>query len=193
LYAVWSLIPTPVTYSVVYTPVVPDAPVTDGNTTTNTTILPDDTPTAAPTYNSPMGPFDVPLGSFGQNGNWSLLSLLLTILSVISAFILVLRTARQNKQREKAEYEFGTSRRKSDGKAFVLALIAVLVTAATLIAWLVLDNLSLPMAWVNGWTPIILAGFVIHLVLVIARTIVLGSDGHNKDGDDNEQQPAASF
>jgi hypothetical protein len=103
---------------------------------------------------------NVPLGGFSVSGVWSLLNLLFVLVSLIIAiatfaFVLIRRRFAQATSFER------TSQTKVSR---IFTALSVALGAAILIVWLLCDDITQPMAWMNSWTPLIGALFVAHLV-----------------------------
>ncbi|MDR1778518.1 MAG: InlB B-repeat-containing protein, partial [Clostridiales Family XIII bacterium] len=93
----------------------------------------------------------IPVGSFSWGDHWSLLSLILSIIAVLISLLLFIG------------YFYG--KRYHGGS--LLKLLSIVVGIATLLAWIILDDTSLPVAWVNRWTPVIGILFLVHLALLL--------------------------
>jgi uncharacterized repeat protein (TIGR02543 family) len=93
----------------------------------------------------------VPEDDSAPTGAWSLLSLILSIAAVISVLLAVV-----------------TALRRRENKNGILQIIAIAVGILTPIVWLLLDNLSQPMVFINKWTILVAIIFAVHLILTIA-------------------------
>jgi hypothetical protein len=63
----------------------------------------------------------------------------------------------------------------------VLRVLAIFFGILTLVVWLVLDILELPMAWVNRWTVDVGIVFIVHLALFIAYKVRLSGEDDSAD------------
>jgi uncharacterized repeat protein (TIGR02543 family) len=114
---------------------------------------------------------NVPLGKGTSSAVWSLLSLLLSVIAVVITILLsagALLRGRNKEQESSGERDEEKKRRR---RGRLLKLIAGIVGILTLLVWLILDDTSLPMAWINRYTIIVVVFFIVHLVLVIAYKI----------------------
>lgn len=108
---------------------------------------------------------NIPLGNRVSSAVWSLLSLILSAIAAIISILLVIGEARRRRkdgeldgyEREEAE------RRQKRGR--VLKAPACIVGVLTLVVWLALDDLSLPVAWINKYTVVAAIVFAVHLAL----------------------------
>ncbi|MDR3304559.1 MAG: leucine-rich repeat protein [Clostridiales Family XIII bacterium] len=106
----------------------------------------------------------VPLGNVLHDDAWSLLSLILSVAGVISAALILISLV-QRRTIFVLAYERETREEKRKAGKF-LGIFASAAGVLTLISWLVLDNLNLPVIWINKWTPAVAAVFAIHIILV---------------------------
>jgi hypothetical protein len=70
-----------------------------------------------------------------------------------------------------------------------LKLVAALVGILVAVLFILLDDMRLPMVWVNRWTPLIATVFLVHLVLLIVQVVVKKRPNKDDDDDENEYQP----
>jgi uncharacterized repeat protein (TIGR02543 family) len=119
---------------------------------------------------------NVPLGNFRALGAWSLLSLILSLIGAILAIALVLRAAGRKRTREEEYLEDTAEEDKEEivqrearkkRRRRILRALAVLFGVITGIVWLILDDLTLPMTWINTYTPYVILCFALALVLSI--------------------------
>jgi uncharacterized repeat protein (TIGR02543 family) len=111
----------------------------------------------------------VPLGNLQVIGAWSLLSLTLAVLALISALILLFSgfVPRRRKVDEGEDSEATTP-----GRYLTLKVIALIAGALVAVVWVIFDDISRPMVWINSWTIFVAALFVIHLVVMTAYIVV---------------------
>ncbi|MDL2254194.1 hypothetical protein LJC49_09060, partial [Ruminococcaceae bacterium OttesenSCG-928-I18] len=120
-----------------------------------------------------------PLGNLSGTGNWSLLSLLMAIAGALSSLVvavtLFIRKRRDEEGEEGQTPAVTEEEAENDNRARKRGL---LVKAATIVLglfagflFLVLDDLSQPVALINQWTLWVAVPFVAHLLLVAARLV----------------------
>jgi uncharacterized repeat protein (TIGR02543 family) len=109
---------------------------------------------------------NVPLGGLGFSGAWSLLSLLMSLVAVVISVLLLI----------------GAFFRKNRKRGRILKIATVIVGVLTAIVWIVLDDFSLPMAWINKWTLYVGIVFIVHIVLLVVYKLRRkNNDGDNED------------
>ncbi|MDR0875859.1 MAG: InlB B-repeat-containing protein [Clostridiales Family XIII bacterium] len=121
-----------------------------------------------------LGLGDIPLGNFQNSNTWSLISLLFSIIAVIASILLIVAAlVKRTGQKES---------RKKQGQA--LKVFAIIAGILTPVVWVILDDLSNPMAWVNRWTVFVGVVFIVHLALVLlyAARSRKDDDGDADDG-----------
>ncbi|GHU62139.1 hypothetical protein AGMMS49983_03050 [Clostridia bacterium] len=171
-------------------PQVPDAPAPE-------IILNDQARLDAQTGNifSDLANGNVPLGSFFGSGAWSLLSLILSLIAVIVALLLLVRAAAKRRERrdeDVAQYEDEETKEKEERRRYTTALriTTIIIGFLVMIVWLILDNLSLPMVWINKWTLFVAVVFLVHIIFLAVYRYNKAKD-EKEDGDDeaNGSQP----
>lgn len=169
------------------------APITAGNVVAPTTAA--DNASLDRVVND-----EVPLGNRSING-WSLLSLIMGILSIILGTItLVTAFGKRDKTEEETEAyvidEFGNMTEESEAlraereaekeKAFrrsrLLKVLAFLTGLLPMIVFLVLDNLSLPMIWINRYTPTVALFFILNMLVMAIQVLY-----QRKQSEDTEE------
>jgi alpha-tubulin suppressor-like RCC1 family protein/uncharacterized Tic20 family protein len=135
------------------------------NGTTEPTDEPNNTDPATITDNQ------TPLSNGQTDSNWSLLSLILGIASVIISLMFML--IRRRKDEEK--YTDAEHKNRS-----VLKLTAVLLGIIPIVLFLVLDDLTASMVFVNRYTVLVAIGFIIHIVIATVAKV-------RSDKDEEEQ------
>lgn len=134
---------------------------------------------------------NVPLANF-TGAAWSLLSLLLSIASLLITFVLFARSFSRPKTEEYGD-ETEEPRRN---KWSIPRALAVIAGALPGILFLLLDDLTLPMVWVNKWTIITVVAFVVFIIaIVLQRTYTRHRSDvkpDESDMDDNLFQAHAS-
>ncbi|MDR0888912.1 MAG: InlB B-repeat-containing protein, partial [Coriobacteriales bacterium] len=196
LIAQWTLIPVPPSPTPTPTPTPTPSPAPA--VVTPTTVVPGTgtltTPGTATTQNIPanVAPLetgnivsdiangDVPLANTTSEPAWSLLSALFSIIALLLAIILLLLPLFTRRKRDNESGREYMSRRAAGLKALVWRVLSVIAGAATPIVWLIVDNVTSPYVFINGWTPLIGIIFVIEIALLIVYAAVYR---HNKNDD----------
>jgi hypothetical protein len=109
-----------------------------------------------------------PLGGLSVAGVWSFLSLILSVLGVVIAIFYVVGFAIR-RGRVKNYENLGVY----DGEALVLIqkrgnllrILTILFGALTLVTWLILDDFTVGMVWVNANTIVVAAFFIVTAIL----------------------------
>jgi hypothetical protein len=96
---------------------------------------------------------NVPRGDFEAAGVWSLLNLILSLICFIG-FILMLVSAFR--------------KRDVQISAKIFRIFTIVMAAVTVIVWVILDKLQMPTAWLDQYSPIILALFVVFAIAAAA-------------------------
>jgi alternate signal-mediated exported protein len=144
---------------------------------------PEATPPAEVTPPTEITTPDVPLA--GRRG-WSLLSLILSVTAAgIAALIIARGWARKEEADEMwAEDEEKEMRRRKRRR--VLRPLAVAIGFFTGILWLILDDLTLPMVWINEYTLFVAIAFLVFFLLWIWMAFT------RREVDDIEEQDEAT-
>ncbi|MDR0817017.1 MAG: InlB B-repeat-containing protein, partial [Clostridiales Family XIII bacterium] len=122
---------------------------------------------------------NVPQGSFSATGVWSVLSLLFSLAAVIISLILIIGAVfRRRQSYGGVYYADAEDEKKRKMKGSLIKIVTIIVGVLTPAVWLILDNLSQPMAWINQYTLIVGIVFLAHLALLIVYNLRKGkSDG----------------
>ena len=113
---------------------------------------------------------NVPLGNTSIKGAWSFLSLILSVAGIAFACIFAIggfirkRSASTHKQMSVYDEKL-VAEKKQRGSLF--RMLAIMVSVITLLTWLILDNFSHGIVWINGYTIAIAIMFAITLVLCV--------------------------
>jgi uncharacterized repeat protein (TIGR02543 family) len=133
---------------------------------------------------------NVPLGNFYGKGAWSLISLILSLIAIIISVLLAIGSAARHSERraleQYGETEEAKEKRKRTG---VLKALTMIAGVLTLVVWLILDDLTLPMVWLNNWTIFVGIVFIVHLIFF---TIYKARNGKEED-DNNEEDNSGSM
>jgi hypothetical protein len=150
---------------------------TEGNGVGARTARPNENGTTEPTDNPNTDPATItdpntPLSS-GTEGNWSLLSLILGIASVlISLMFMLIRRRKDEDEQTYANGLYGdntTDDARRHGR--ILKLVAVLLGIVPIALFLILDRITEAMVFINDWTVFVAIAFVAHCITtVIAKT-----------------------
>lgn len=125
---------------------------------------------------------EVPLGHLSVNNAWSLLNLICSVVAIIVSIVLFI-TVLANRYRkddnydeeefdnayatdEDARQEDTMSRRRNWLK--ILSMVAGILLP---ILFLILENMRLPMVFINRWSPMFVVIFVIHIALMLIQLI----------------------
>jgi hypothetical protein len=107
---------------------------------------------------------EVPLAPNASGGHWSLLSLIISAIALVSTVIMLARAFARRKQSVEGE-------EKSEPRNIsIWVSLAALAGVATPVLWALLDNLDLDRAFVNGNTKWVALAFAVHLVLIAVKT-----------------------
>ncbi|MDR0817931.1 MAG: InlB B-repeat-containing protein, partial [Clostridiales Family XIII bacterium] len=151
----------------------PDPPTNTAETTSTSAPVPDsgftpeeqaliDNQTGNPVTDIFNG--NVPGGSFSKEGAWSLLSLLLSLVALAISVLLIVSaaTGRNRREDEYHQNQYEDGQRKQGRVLKVLAIIAGILTP---VIWLLLEDLSQPIIWINKWTLFVGVVFIIHIAM----------------------------
>jgi uncharacterized repeat protein (TIGR02543 family) len=95
---------------------------------------------------------NVPLGGFGARGVWSLLNMILALISLVSLCIMLISIFR------KKEYQ---------AMARLLQIASAAMAAVTVIVWVILDKLHVPTVWIDQYTATIAALFIVTAIVTV--------------------------
>jgi hypothetical protein len=161
--------------------------------------------------------FGIPVGSPSLRAAWSLLSLILSAIALAFAIGYVWRAAARKARvprlpdgtedaiaravdagRSFADYEAEREKREEQEERRrrmrrFLRTLATALGATVGIVWLLLDDLTLPMTWINRWTPVVLLWFIVAMVVFILFRLAHGRKDEDEDGakdedDDDEEK-----
>jgi uncharacterized repeat protein (TIGR02543 family) len=164
LYAHWTLIPTiTVTPPSVTVTLPPSNVVVQGEVTEGGPLMIGVTPGSAATISTPETPTSAAPAEVAQ-GHWALMNLNLTI---VVAFLLVLLL---------------TDRKR---KGAALRAIAVVATVASIVIFLLTQDLTQPMELVDTWT-------ISHLAIVLIQAVVWFLAKNREDEQEQEQEQTSA-
>ncbi len=111
---------------------------------------------------------DIPLGNLQSTGNWSLLNLLFAIAGVLGAAIVgIVMLVKRAKAKNKAEKNETTEQNRAKRSSAVVKILGMIAGIALLILFLILEDTSLPVTWVNHWTPMMTVIAIAELLLLV--------------------------
>lgn len=165
-------------------------------------------------------PGQVPLGSFRSIDNWSLLSLIMSFIAIITGIITTLTVIRRKRDQEEVEeYVIGEDgqlrlateddaddivRYDEDGnlieeedkrrklRSRTLKVLTGVTGMLPMLFWLILDDLTQPMVWINRWTPFVALNFIVAMSVFAVQVLYrrkeeVGEEEENEDlATDNE-------
>jgi len=112
----------------------------------------------------------VPLGGPGVTNAWSFASLLLSIAGAIVAIVFIMGFLARRKGLSALENHiaFGYIEAESRGRRLkALRIVTIVVGVATPVSWIMLENFSIGMVWINAFTPIIAIMFGLAIVMCV--------------------------
>jgi uncharacterized repeat protein (TIGR02543 family) len=129
----------------------------------------------------------VPLGGIDFAGAWSVLNLILSLIALLDAFALLFTIIKR--KRDDRSYETDANGKRvlatqlnAEGEEVVeeaplrrlrrLKIPALLVGIIPIILFFLLEDITLPIVWIDRWTPLIAVVFLIHIILVIVQFAV---------------------
>jgi hypothetical protein len=122
---------------------------------------------------------NVPLGNFFSSNAWSLLSLIMSLVAVVISILLIVGAIARKRREDNEDELTGYARdggvrdeeeeRRRRGK--MLKVATIILGILTPIVWLILDDLSLPMAWINKWTLFVGIVFILHIVVLVVYKV----------------------
>ena len=160
-----------------------DQSQTGGGSSTDTAPLPGTVTTTVPDESGDIAKFsrqtgnpvkdlfdgNVPFGNANRDDCWSLISMILGIVGIVLAITTLFKPAMQNMSE-------GETEEKTARKIRIMRIIAIIVCVLVLAVWLLLDNLLLPQALINKWTPYVFAVFIIGIVMVLVQKRMAKTD-----------------
>ncbi|MDR0852067.1 MAG: InlB B-repeat-containing protein [Clostridiales Family XIII bacterium] len=193
LYAVWRIDTTPPVKPPLPPTVTTPGPIEEGVSEPET---PDEQPPDDDEGELTELLGNIPLGDFSRTDCWSLLSMLMSIVGVLIALLLLIaasvRAARRKNEekdeedglyrRENPEDQEARRRKQKTTFATVLTIIAGILVP---VLWLILDDPSLPMAWINKWTLYVGILFIIQIILYIVHKVYRKKDGNGTARDES--------
>jgi hypothetical protein len=109
---------------------------------------------------------NVPLGGLFARGVWSLLSLIFAVLALAVAAFSVLSYLMGRRPGDRAREGYARERRP---QAWAFNGILVLLGLLTLVLWLIFDDTSQPMVWIDDRTAVVAIPFIAQTVFRLLR------------------------
>jgi amino acid transporter len=81
---------------------------------------------------------------------------------------MIIRRKRDDDEEEDRDKDDDDERRKRQ-RTTIFTILAAIFGILTPIVWLLLDDLDLPMDWINRYTLYVAIAFIIHLILFIVH------------------------
>lgn len=106
---------------------------------------------------------EVPLGTI--SGEWALLNLLITICSIlltIISFVLFFYNRKKEKELDNGEVQI-------EKKSLIKRFLAVLISLILILIFIFTEDMTLPMAWTDRYTLLMLLIFFVHVCGVMIR------------------------
>lgn len=155
-----------------------------GASSENSPVLPENTPAktiegaiipdSASSNTSILGLGGIPLGGFGEGLAWSLLNLLMSLISILSAVVLLI-TIFKRKWEKESQNNLTYVRKRST----VWRLLSIITGFVPGILFLLYENIRLPVTWITQWTPIIGAFFIINMSILLIFLVFTKKDCKN--------------
>ena len=117
---------------------------------------------------------NVPLGNTNTTGVWSLLSFILSVAGIAIALIFTLGAVMRGRQVSALE-QMGASSEEwlslMKRRGIILRVLTIVVGVITLVTWLMLDDFTLGMVWINNHTITVGIMFAVTVALCILTNI----------------------
>ena len=141
----------------------------------------------------------VPLGAFSETGVWSLLNLIcmlggvvVTAVLLVHFFLTVRRKDNTAEAEAEAEAEAAGKEVDEDQKPAkrwqTVRWISALIGLVQLMCFLILEDIRLPMALLNHWTPL----FLVLMAVQVVTLIIFAVRGYKFRKTDDSEEEAAS-
>ena len=122
---------------------------------------------------------EVPMAGLKAEGSWALLNLIMTIISGIIAAVLLVGHFNKKDDEDNDENEDG---KKHSG---IVTLTSVIAAVSTALLFILVEDMSLPMALTDGWT-------ILTAVILLAQAIVSLFAKRSDEEADDEMTEAAN-
>ncbi|MCL2280345.1 fibro-slime domain-containing protein [Candidatus Saccharibacteria bacterium] len=145
----------PITPVVIFTPVV--------TPTEEEEVIPTPTPEPEPYVYTPPAQSNGEVLGAHDDRYWALLNLLLTIGTVLASIIVLILYFVKRKDEDEEEEDEDEEQIKRHG---IVRLLSIVSAAAAVIAFILTEDWTLPMRWVDKWTLLMVLIAVIQIVVV---------------------------
>lgn len=155
-------------------------------TTTATTDTTDDTTSSTPsTTTQSVEENKTAKASLSQTGSWALVNLICTVLTILAGLLLILKKHKKSKQDEKNQAMEDENNEDTKKRRRLPKLIALLIAILSVVVFILTEDLTLPMTYVDQWTLL-----MVVLLIFQIMTFILGS--HWKKNDKQNHQKTYS-
>jgi uncharacterized repeat protein (TIGR02543 family) len=116
----------------------------------------------------------VPLGGIGVRDAWSLLNLIMSLLSIALSLLLLVSTLlkRRNAKQQAQQKSGGEAVPETNPRPWnTLKALALLSGLLPLLLFLILEGSKPHIAWVTQWTPVIAVFFLVNIALVVLQRV----------------------
>jgi hypothetical protein len=111
---------------------------------------------------------NVPRGGFAIEDAWSLLSLFFALIAVVISILLIIwLVAKRRIEGAVENYNNGLGPVRKTPAAAILRVLTIVFGVLTALTWILLEDLTLHLVWVNKWTLFVGALFIIQIVLLV--------------------------
>jgi hypothetical protein len=115
---------------------------------------------------------NIPLGNINESDVWSLLSLILAILALVSAALAIPSAILTRRRANEANGETDGWNARKPNVSIALEGSLILLGVLTLALWMIFDDTSKPMAWINDRTLVVAIPFIVQTVLRIPHAVI---------------------
>ena len=115
----------------------------------------------------------VPQGNTEVTGLWSLLSMILCIAGIVIAVLSAVRAFIRINRRYNTETSVILDEKTASAnrRGLLLRVLIIVIAAVTFLTWVILDDFSRGVVWVNGNTPIIAVMFAVTVLITIFANV----------------------
>lgn len=105
-----------------------------------------------------------PFGNFMLEGCWSLVNLIIAILTLLASLLFLGKGMINHFKKEQQAQEPQESQKPAAKR---LRVAGILAGVLPMVAFLLLENTTLPMVWINRWTPLLLVLGLLQCILLV--------------------------
>ena len=115
----------------------------------------------------------VPQGNTEVTGLWSLVSMILCIAGIVIAVLSAIRAFVGINRRYNTETSVVLDEKAASAnrRGLLLRILIVVISVVTLLTWILLDDFSRGVVWINGNTPIIAVMFAVTVLITIFANV----------------------